>query len=67
VVLNGLIIEETADHVTLRDANARDTRIDKKDIEQRSKSPNSLMPSDLLAYMTEDDLVDTVEYLFTLK
>jgi putative membrane-bound dehydrogenase-like protein len=67
VVLNGLIVEETADHVTLRDANARDTRIDKKDIEQRSKSPNSLMPSDLLAYMTEDDLVDIVEYLFSLK
>src|SRR5262249_36850089 len=28
---------------------------------------NSLMPVDLVAYMSEDDLVDMVEYLFTLK
>jgi putative membrane-bound dehydrogenase-like protein len=65
--LSGLIIEETADFVTLRDANGKDTRIDKKEIDSRTKSPKSLMPEDLLAYVTEDDLVDVVEYLFTLK
>jgi putative membrane-bound dehydrogenase-like protein len=67
VVLTGLIVEETPESVTLRDANAKDTRISKKEIESRGKSPNSLMPSDLLAYMTEDDVLDLVEYLFTLK
>ncbi len=67
VVVTGLLVEDTADHVTLRDANAKDTTIDKKDIESRSKSQTSLMPSDLLAYMTEDDLVDMVEYLLSLK
>jgi putative membrane-bound dehydrogenase-like protein len=67
IVLNGMIVEETADHITLRDANAKDTRIDKKDIESRNKSANSLMPADLVAYITEDDLVDIVEYLFSLK
>jgi putative heme-binding domain-containing protein len=67
LVVTGLIVEETADHVTLRDANGKDTRIDKSDIETRSKSPNSLMPNDLLAYLTEDDLVDLVEYVFSLK
>jgi putative heme-binding domain-containing protein len=65
--LTGLIVEETADHVTLRDANGKDTRLGKADIESRTKSPNSLMPNDLLAYMTEDDLVDIVSYLYTLK
>src|SRR5262249_39919199 len=67
LTLQGLIVEETADHIVLRDANAKDTKIDKKEIDSRSKSPNSLMPSDIVAFMTEDELVDLVEYLFTLK
>ncbi len=67
LVLTGLVVEDTADHVLLRDANGKDTRVAKKDIESRTKSPTSLMPSDLLAYMTDEDLVDIVEYLFTLK
>jgi hypothetical protein len=48
-------------------ANAKDTKIAKKDIASREKSAVSLMPADLLAYMTEDDLVNMVAYLFTLK
>jgi putative heme-binding domain-containing protein len=67
VQLTGLIVEETPDHILLRDANAKDTKIAKKDLASREKSPVSLMPSDLLAYMSEDDLVDIVDYLFTLK
>ncbi|HLN32947.1 MAG TPA: PVC-type heme-binding CxxCH protein [Gemmataceae bacterium] len=67
IPLTGLIVEETGDHIILRDGNAKDTRVEKSEIETRAKSPNSLMPNDLLAYMTEDDLVDIVEYLFGLK
>src|SRR5262249_29042185 len=66
-LVTGLLVEETSDHITLRDTNAKDTRIDKKDIESRAKSLTSLMPDNLVAYMTEDDLVDMVEYLFELK
>ncbi|HEY7310566.1 MAG TPA: PVC-type heme-binding CxxCH protein [Gemmataceae bacterium] len=65
--LSGLLIEETPTAITLRDANGKDTKIDKKDIETREKSPKSLMPDDLLVYMTEDDLVDIVAYLFEQK
>src|SRR5262249_9568100 len=67
LVVTGLLIEETPEYVLLRDANAKDTKIAKAEIESRGKSPTSLMPADLLAYMTEDDLVDMVEYLFSLK
>jgi putative membrane-bound dehydrogenase-like protein len=67
LALTGLLVEETPDHLTLRDANARDVKIAKQDIQTRAKSPTSLMPSDLLAYMTEEDVVDMVEYLLTLK
>lgn len=65
--LVGLIVEETPTTITLRDGNGKDTKIDKKDIESREKSQKSLMPEDLLAYMTEDDFVDIVAYLFELK
>jgi putative heme-binding domain-containing protein len=65
--LFGLMVEDTAEFVTLRDANGKDTRVAVKDIDTRKKSQVSLMPADLLAYMSEEDLVDLVEYLFTLK
>jgi putative membrane-bound dehydrogenase-like protein len=64
---SGLLVEETADSLTLRDGNGKDMKIAKADVETRSKSPKSLMPEDLLVYMTEQDLVDMVEYLLTLK
>jgi putative membrane-bound dehydrogenase-like protein len=67
LTLQGLIVEETPDYVVLRDANAKDTKIDQKEIDTRSKSATSLMPADLVATMTEDELVDVVEYLFALK
>jgi putative membrane-bound dehydrogenase-like protein len=67
VVISGLLVEDRADHITIRDVNAKDWKIDKKDIESRAKSPTSLMPNDLIAYLTEDDLLDIVEYLLTLK
>jgi putative membrane-bound dehydrogenase-like protein len=67
LVVSGLLVEETADSIMLRDANGKDTKVNKKEIETRTKSPTSIMPADLLAYMTEDDLLDIVEYLLELK
>ncbi len=64
---SGLLIEETPEAVTLRDGNGKDTKIPAKEIDSRTKSPKSIMPEDLLAYMTEDQLLDVVEYLFVLK
>jgi putative membrane-bound dehydrogenase-like protein len=66
LALTGLLVEETPETLTLRDANGKDTKIAKRDIASRSKSPNSLMPADLVVAVTEDDLVDLVEYLLTL-
>jgi putative heme-binding domain-containing protein len=66
-VLTGLIVEETAESVTLRDGNAKDTKIPKSEIEERTKSPKSLMSEELVVYLSEQDLVDLVEYLLTLK
>jgi putative heme-binding domain-containing protein len=67
LTLAGLIVEETPQHILMRDSNGKDTKLEKKDIESRIKSPVSLMPDNLLVHMTEDDLIDVVEYLFSLK
>jgi putative membrane-bound dehydrogenase-like protein len=67
VRISGLLVEETPEFLTLRDANGKDTRVAVKDIDERKKSLISIMPADLLAYMSEDEMVDLVEYLFTLK
>jgi putative membrane-bound dehydrogenase-like protein len=66
-VLSGLIVEEKPDAIILRDANGKDTRIDRKEIESREKSPHSLMPEDNAKTLTEEELVDLVEYLATLR
>jgi hypothetical protein len=63
----GLIVEDTKEAVVLRDAEGRDTRIPAKSIEKRTKGDKSLMPDDLVRLLSEDELVDLVEYLSTLK
>lgn len=65
--ISGLLAEETAEAVTLRDANGKDFRIPKGEIEERGKSQESIMPANLVAHLTEEDLVDLVEYLTTLR
>ena len=65
--LQGLIVEETPEAIVLRDAEGRDTRVAKRDIESRTRSEKSLMPEDLVVQFSEDDLVDLVEYLLTLR
>jgi putative membrane-bound dehydrogenase-like protein len=67
VSVSGLIVEETPTSITVRDANAKDTKIDKKDIDTRKKLPTSIMPENIVTYITEDELADVVEYLATLK
>ena len=63
----GLVLSETPEAITLRDANGKDHRFSSADIDERGKSKVSIMPQDLVAWMTEDDLVDIAEYLLTLK
>lgn len=65
-VFSGIAIEDTPDHVLLRDGTGRDTKLLTKDIEARAKEARSLMKDNLCAALTEADLVDVVEYLATL-
>jgi putative membrane-bound dehydrogenase-like protein len=66
-VVNGLLVNQTPEEVTLKGADAIVRSFKKADIETLQKSPISLMPADLHKAMTVQDLADLVEYLLTLK
>lgn len=65
--ISGLLVSETETTLTIRDANGRDYPIPAKDVEKRAKSLVSLMPEDVIRALTEQDLLDLVAYLATLK
>jgi putative membrane-bound dehydrogenase-like protein len=68
VTVTGLLIADAPLFITLRDANGKDTTIAKKDIEGPvRKLKVSIMPEDIVAALTEDELVDLVTYLLTLQ
>jgi putative membrane-bound dehydrogenase-like protein len=68
VTVTGLLVADTPEAITLRDANGKDTTIPKKEIEGTiRKLKVSIMPEDIVAALTEDELVDLVAYLETLK
>ena len=67
VTISGLLVSDTPQAVTLRDANGKDTTIARGDIQTQKKLQVSIMPEDIVAALNEDELVDLVAYLETLQ
>jgi putative heme-binding domain-containing protein len=63
----GIIVSETEDELTIKDAKAIATRIKKQDVASRRKLKTSLMPAGLQQTMSAQDLVDLVGYLSSLR
>lgn len=64
---DGFMVEESPDFVVLKDANGQMTRFATGDILERRRSELSMMPEGLAANMSEQDLVDLLEFLASLK
>jgi putative membrane-bound dehydrogenase-like protein len=62
----GRIISETADKIEMQYIKETQT-VNKADVVSRTQLPNSLMPSNLQSQLSEEELVDLVEYLARLK
>jgi putative membrane-bound dehydrogenase-like protein len=62
----GMISSETTDKIELKYMASQQT-INKADVVSKVKMENSLMPSNLQSSMSEQELVDLVEYLGGLK
>ncbi len=66
-VVSGLMISQTDQAVTIKNKDGITRTIPAGDIDEIVKQKISLMPADLQKLLSEQDLVDVVEYLQTLK
>ena len=62
-VLVGLKVSESPKEVVLRDANGRDVRIIKEDIETMAPSKLSLMPDNVVSQLRYDQFIDLLAFL----
>ncbi|MBX9579470.1 MAG: HEAT repeat domain-containing protein [Gemmataceae bacterium] len=62
-VLSGLKVSETGTEVVIRDANGRDVRLAKEDIEGISPTKLSLMPDNTVAPLGYDQFLDLLAFL----
>ena len=63
LVLNGMLASETRTSITLIDAKAKETSLQREDIEQLVASRKSLMPEGFEKQMTEEELSNLLEFL----
>jgi len=66
-VVTGLAVEDTPARLVLKTAEGERVVIDPSSIEERSTSDVSLMPEGLAQTMTDQELVDLLAYLGTLR
>ncbi|MDA1015219.1 MAG: NPCBM/NEW2 domain-containing protein [Planctomycetota bacterium] len=65
--VSGIITSRTDESVSVKDIESVVRTIKMSDVDEIVKQSVSLMPADIQKNMTEQDLVDVVEYLTTLK
>ena len=63
----GILAEDTAQRVAVKTETGDEIRLRPSEINSRRQSKLSLMPEDLVTRMTEQQLVDLVQYLTTLR
>ncbi len=63
----GLLASETNDEIAIKAQSGIVTRYKKSDVQSRIKLKTSIMPNGLAQLMSQQDLVDLVEYLSSLK
>lgn len=66
-IVVGIVIEDTAQRVTVLTDATTDLRFKPSDIVSRKRSHLSLMPEDLANTMTEQQMVDVLAFLTTLR
>ena len=66
-VLSGRKTEDTDDHVTVLDAEGKYHDVKTADVDRKVKLAVSIMPEGLTQAITQDELVDLVEFLASKK
>ena len=63
----GVLAEDTEEQVIVRNEFGDEIRLKPEDIVDRRKSDLSMMPEDIVNTMTEEELINLLEFLTTLK
>lgn len=63
----GILAEDTADHVTLKDVQGKYADFPLEEVASKKQQKVSIMPEGLNGSMTQQELVDLVEFLSTLR
>jgi putative heme-binding domain-containing protein len=66
-VITGLLVSKTAQGVTIKDAKGIERTIPSEELQDLQKQEKSLMPENLQELINEQELIDVVEYLMTLR
>ena len=66
-IVTGLPVEETAARLVLKTAEGQRITVDPAEIEQKRSSDVSLMPEGLAQQLTDDQIVDLLAFLETLR
>ena len=66
-IVTGIVRGETADAVEIQDADAKQVKVAKDDIEARKRSDVSLMPTGLAQGLSPGDFADLIAYLESLR
>ena len=66
-ILTGLTLREEGQIIVLADAQGKEQRVAKDEIDQRAESQLSLMPSNVPDLVNEPDFVDLIGYLLAQR
>ena len=65
-LLTGILVEDTPDRVVIRTESAQEFTLTPAEILERRRASLSIMPEDLVQSLTEQDMIDLLEFLATL-
>ena len=66
-IVSGILLNQTDEEIEIVNAEGVAQRLSRAEVDQLVRQPISLMPADLHKNLSEQDLVNVVEYLMTLK
>ena len=66
-LVTGVLVEDTGDRVVIRTESADEIQLAPTEILERRKGKLSIMPEDLASAMTEQEMIDLLEFLATLR
>jgi putative heme-binding domain-containing protein len=65
--ISGLLVSQTDEEIVLKDKDAVIHKVPRSEVDEFAKQQKSLMPEDLQKQLTEQQLVDVIEYLKSLR